>query len=103
MVDLELDELKREFLAEADEKVREIESKLADRPPESVQRLSDLAHQLKGPGGSHGFPRNPTVAWSGPAEVRNGVVSMRERIFSANVRASFSSVSGIITANSSPP
>ena len=28
MVDLELDELKREFLAEADEKVREIQEKL---------------------------------------------------------------------------
>ena len=62
MVDLELDELKREFLAEADEKVREIEAKLVDRSPESVERLSYLAHQLKGSGGSYGFQRISTDA-----------------------------------------
>ena len=62
MVDLELDELKREFLAEADEKVREIEAKLVDRSPESVERLSYLAHQLKGSGGSYGFQRITTDA-----------------------------------------
>ncbi|HYU23969.1 MAG TPA: Hpt domain-containing protein [Thermoanaerobaculia bacterium] len=62
MADLELDELKREFLAEADEKIREIESKLADRSPESVERLSYLAHQLKGSGGSYGFQRISTDA-----------------------------------------
>lgn len=57
MVDLELDELKREFLAEADEKVREIQSRLDQRAPESLERLSYLAHQLKGSGGSYGFQR----------------------------------------------
>jgi len=62
MVDLELDELKREFLAEAEEKVREIESKLADRSPESLERVSYLAHQLKGSGGSYGFQRISTDA-----------------------------------------
>ena len=62
MVDLELDELKREFLTEADEKVREIEAKLADRSPESGERLSYLAHQLKGSGGSYGFQRISTDA-----------------------------------------
>jgi len=62
MVDLELDELKREFLAEADDKVREIESKLGDRAPESLERLSYLAHQLKGSGGSYGFQRISTDA-----------------------------------------
>ncbi len=55
MVDPELDELRREFLAEADEKVREIEAKVADRSPASVERLVHLAHQLKGSGGSYGF------------------------------------------------
>ena len=60
MVDLELDELKREFLAEADEKVREIESKIGDRAPESLERVSYLAHQLKGSGGSYGFQRIST-------------------------------------------
>jgi HPt (histidine-containing phosphotransfer) domain-containing protein len=56
MVDHELDELKREFLAEADEKVREIETGLAgERTPEAVERLTYLAHQLKGSGGSYGY------------------------------------------------
>lgn len=62
MVDLELDELKREFLAEADEKVREIESRLADRSAESLERVSYLAHQLKGSGGSYGFQSISTDA-----------------------------------------
>ena len=62
VVDLELDELKREFLAEAEEKVREIEAKLAERSPESLERLSYLAHQLKGSGGSYGFQRISTDA-----------------------------------------
>ena len=62
IVDIELDELKREFLAEAEEKVREIESKLAERSPESLERLSYLAHQLKGSGGSYGFQRISTDA-----------------------------------------
>lgn len=55
MVDPELDELRREFLAEADEKVREIEAKAADHSPASIERLAYLAHQLKGSGGSYGF------------------------------------------------
>src|SRR5438309_1861224 len=39
MVDLELDDLKREFLAEADEKVREIQAKLdGEQSPEALQR-----------------------------------------------------------------
>ena len=62
MVDLELDELKREFLAEAEEKIREIESKLSDRSLEALERVSYLAHQLKGSGGSYGFQRISTDA-----------------------------------------
>lgn len=58
MVDLELDELKREFLAEAGEKVRDIQSALdAERSPQSLERLAYLAHQLKGSGGSYGYQR----------------------------------------------
>jgi HPt (histidine-containing phosphotransfer) domain-containing protein len=58
MVDLELDELKREFLTEAREKVREIESNLdGGARPDSMERLTYLAHQLKGSGGSYGFER----------------------------------------------
>ncbi|MGA8809414.1 MAG: Hpt domain-containing protein [Thermoanaerobaculia bacterium] len=63
MVDLELDDLKREFLAEADEKVREIQAKLdGEQTPEALQRLTYLAHQLKGSGGSYGFQRISTDA-----------------------------------------
>ena len=63
MVDLELDELKREFLAEADEKVREIQEKLeAEQSADVLERLTYLAHQLKGSGGSYGFQRISTDA-----------------------------------------
>lgn len=63
MVDLELDELKREFLAEADEKVREIQEKLeAEQSADVFERLTYLAHQLKGSGGSYGFQRISTDA-----------------------------------------
>lgn len=58
MVDYELDELKREFLAEAEEKVREIEAALAgERNSQVLDRLAYLAHQLKGAGGSYGYQR----------------------------------------------
>jgi HPt (histidine-containing phosphotransfer) domain-containing protein len=63
IVDFEFDELKREFLAEAEEKVREIQTKLdGDRGPQSLERLTYLAHQLKGSGGSYGFQRISTEA-----------------------------------------
>ena len=63
MVDLELDDLKREFLLEADEKVRELQGKLdGEQSPESLERLSYIAHQLKGSGGSYGFQRISTDA-----------------------------------------
>ncbi len=56
MVDHELNELKREFLAEADEKVREIETALnSNSDREALDRLAYLAHQLKGSGGSYGY------------------------------------------------
>jgi len=55
MVDQELDDLRREFLVEADEKVREIQTIVGDRSPEALDRLNYLAHQLKGSGGSYGF------------------------------------------------
>ena len=58
MVDHELDELKREFLAEAEEKVREMESALENSTSSSsLDRVAYLAHQLKGSGGSYGYQR----------------------------------------------
>jgi len=62
LVDFELDDLKREFLAEADEKVRELQEKLGDPSSESLNRITYLAHQLKGSGGSYGFQRISTEA-----------------------------------------
>lgn len=63
MADAELDELKREFLAEALEKVDEIQSNVdGARSQESLERLIYLAHQLKGSGGSYGFQRISTDA-----------------------------------------
>ena len=58
MVDQELDALRKEFLEEAAEKVREIESTLSlERSSETLDRLTYLAHQLKGSGGSYGYQR----------------------------------------------
>jgi HPt (histidine-containing phosphotransfer) domain-containing protein len=53
MVDHELDELKREFLAEAEEKVREMQMALDGG--NALDRIAYLAHQLKGSGGSYGY------------------------------------------------
>lgn len=57
VVDHELDELKREFLVEAREKVSEMQSALETASEESLERLAYLAHQLKGSGGSYGYQR----------------------------------------------
>ena len=70
MVDHELDELRREFLTEAQEKVREIESTLSvANDAQSLERLAYLAHQLKGSGGSYGYQRISTDA----AEIEKAV------------------------------
>lgn len=58
MVDQELDELRREFLDEAREKVEEMRSVLdGTRDDKALERLAYLAHQLKGSGGSYGYSR----------------------------------------------
>lgn len=63
MVDHELNELKREFLDEARGKVSEMQTALEQTPsPESLDRLTYLAHQLKGSGGSYGYQRISTDA-----------------------------------------
>lgn len=57
-MDFEFEELKREFLNEADEKIREVRTTLERSfPPsrEDLERMIYLAHQLKGAGGSYGF------------------------------------------------
>ena len=56
MVDHELDDLRREFLAEAEAKVLEMQSAIdGDHSLTSLERLVYLAHQLKGSGGSYGY------------------------------------------------
>jgi len=57
-VDYELNELRREFLDEAREKVREMQNALdAERDSAAIDRLAYLAHQLKGSGGSYGYAK----------------------------------------------
>src|SRR5215470_13154734 len=93
MVDPELDELRREFLAESAAKVREMEASVdGGRSPQAVERLTYLAHQLKGSGGSYGFERISAEAaelekvaerlMSGEIDV---IEQVRERV--ANLRA----------------
>ena len=56
--DPELDELRREFLAEAKDNVREIQAALDTlQQHESLDRLAYFSHQLKGAGGSYGYER----------------------------------------------
>ncbi len=58
MVDPELDELRREFLAESAAKAAEMEASAdGGQSPQSIERVTYLAHQLKGSGGSYGFER----------------------------------------------
>ncbi len=73
VVDYELNELKREFLDEAREKVEEMQSALDTvRERESLDRLAYLAHQLIGSGGSYGYQRISTDA----AELEKAVESL---------------------------
>jgi len=55
MVDTELDDLRRVFLVEAREKIDEMQSALESTSIESLERLTWLALQLKGAGGSYGY------------------------------------------------
>ena len=73
MVDPELDALKREFLHEAQDKVREIEAALGDSNGSAeLDRVAYIAHQLKGSGGSYGYQRISAEA----AEIEKVVESM---------------------------
>lgn len=84
MVDFEFDELKREFLAEAEEKVREIKTVAGnDHSHEALERLAYLAHQLKGAGGSYGYQTISTEA----AELERAVESVGSDGTSADLEA----------------
>lgn len=62
MVDHELNELKREFLDEAREKITEMRTALDNRAADRLDLVAYLAHQLKGSGGSYGFQAITTNA-----------------------------------------
>jgi HPt (histidine-containing phosphotransfer) domain-containing protein len=55
MMDPEFDDLKREFLSEAQLKARDISEAMQSQTPQALERMGYLAHQLKGAGGSYGF------------------------------------------------
>ncbi|HEY3053828.1 MAG TPA: Hpt domain-containing protein [Thermoanaerobaculia bacterium] len=75
MVDQELDELKREFLSEAEGKVREMQTALdGGSSRDSLDRLGYLAHQLKGSGGSYGYQRISADA----AEIEKAIESVSD-------------------------
>jgi HPt (histidine-containing phosphotransfer) domain-containing protein len=85
MMDYELNELKREFLAEAEEKVLEIERMMGGMGnAESLDRLAYLAHQLKGSGGSYGYQQISNDA----AEIEKSVEVLVRKIGDASVEAS---------------
>lgn len=90
VVDHELNELRREFLDEARDKVVEMQSALDALDGNALERVAYLAHQLKGSGGSYGYQRISTdaaelekcVESSTPDEARiqQFVVSLRAEI-----------------------
>lgn len=75
-MDYELNELKREFLVEAQEKVRELQAALETvRSRESLERVAYIAHQLKGSGGSYGYQSISTDA----AEIEKAVEAIGDK------------------------
>jgi HPt (histidine-containing phosphotransfer) domain-containing protein len=88
MVDHELNELRREFLDEARGKVAEMQSALAgERNAEGLERLSYLAHQLKGSGGSYGYQRISEDAAGLEKAIQEGRVDGDLAPFVENLRA----------------
>lgn len=93
MIDHELNELKREFLDEALEKVAEIQTASeGKRSDETFERIAYLAHQLKGSGGSYGYQKissdaatiekEAEAASGGPVQdgIRQHVLSLKAEI-----------------------
>jgi HPt (histidine-containing phosphotransfer) domain-containing protein len=88
MVDHELNELRREFLDEAREKVTEMQAALGrGRTPEVLDRLSYLAHQLKGSGGSYGYQRISDDAAGLEKAIEDGLVDADLESYVTNLGA----------------
>jgi chemotaxis protein histidine kinase CheA len=100
-MDAEFDELKREFLEEAIEKVREIGGILDEggEGRESIDRMLYLAHQLKGAGGSYGFSRISTEAAAMEAAFEKLLAAPQKP--SADVRSRVEALSGEIESRMS--
>ena len=87
MVDTELDDLKRVFLDEAREKVSEMQSALEQSSDQALERLTYLAHQLKGSGGSYGYQRiSSDAAALEDALEHNGSDDARVQQYVVNLR-----------------
>lgn len=87
MIDPELDELKREFLREAQEKVRQIEQALRSQESrESLETLAYLAHQLKGSGGSYGYQKISSEAAAIEKAVEENLSATDRREFQDTVQ-----------------
>lgn len=89
-MDIELTELRKEFLEEAEAKILEIRSRLAegDTPSEeSVKRMGDLAHQLKGAGGSYGY-----------AEISSHAAKLEDAIEAIDGKSTQSSLGPLVDA-----
>ncbi len=88
MVDHELNELRREFLDEARDKVVEMQSALGGgRSAEVLERLAYLAHQLKGSGGSYGYQRISEDAAGLEKAIEDGRIDGDLESFVSNLRA----------------
>ena len=84
MVDPELDELRREFLVEAQEKVGQMQTALdeGNGGREALEQLAYLAHQLKGSGGSYGYQTISTDA----AEIEKAVEALEATALDAGLQ-----------------
>ena len=89
MVDVELNELRKVFLDEALQKVDDMQSSLEQATAESMERVTYLAHQLKGAGGSYGYQRISSDAealekaletQAGDAQTREYLAKLRAEI-----------------------
>lgn len=88
-MDTEFDELKREFLEEARLKADEIASSFESRQADQLNRAINLAHQLKGAGGSYGFQAVSTegaAIESGLEKLLNGGSPETEQDVSNHIR-----------------
>lgn len=97
-MDFEFDDLKREFLAEAEGKIAEIRSMVSDGfppPADHLDRMIYLAHQLKGAGGSYGFASISTESAELETQLE-GVKTSADASIGDDVRARIDRIAAVI-------